>query len=147
MRKILLTLIISLSLFGCSKNEESSSPIIPQTKVPAKLIGSWKFVGIYNYFDIDQTDNPHIEYYENGEVITFSSNSTFNQNGEINYNGTFTITEDSVLKRFYNATNETNSFNYEVKIVTLNDSIMDYTCTNENNLGTCPCEAYRFVKL
>ena len=147
MKKIIFTLIISLTLLGCSKNEESTSTIIPQKTVPAKLIGSWKFVGIYNYFDIDQTDNPHIEYYQNGEVITFSSNSTFNQNGDINYNGTFIITEDSVLKRFYNATNETNSFNYDVKIVTLNDSIMDYTCTNENNLGTCPCEAHRFVKL
>ncbi len=139
--------MICVVLFGCSSNDENTSIILPQTTVPEVLIGSWKFVGIYNYFDIDQTDNPHVEYYENGEVITFSSNNTFNQNGEINYNGIFTITEDSVLKRFCNATNETNSFNYEVKIVTLNDSIMDYTCTNENNIGTCPCEAYRFVKL
>jgi hypothetical protein len=147
MRKIFLPLLICVVLFGCSSNDENTSIILPQTTVPEELIGSWKFIGIYNYYDIDQLDNPYIHLYENGEVITFSSNSTFNQNGEINYNGTFTISEDSVLKRFYNATNETNSFNYEVKIVTLNDSILDYTCTNENNIGTCPCEAYRFVKL
>ena len=143
MKKIILILIISLTLFGCSKNEESTSPIIPQTSVPAELIGSWKFVGIYNYFDIDQTDNPYIEYYDNGTVLHFNSNNTFSQDGEINSNGIYTVSVDSILTRFYS--NNPNAQN--VKIVTLNDSIFDFTCTKEQNIGTCPCEAYRYKKI
>lgn len=152
MKKIILILISCLAIIGCSSSEENKkeeNTVETPVEIPApeNLIGSWKFIGTYNYFDIDQTDNPHIEYYDNGNILTFNSNNTFNDNGEINYNGTFNIYDNFVLTRFYNATESTNSYTQKVKIVTLNDSILDFTCTSENNIGTCPCEAYRYVKL
>lgn len=141
MKKILLTLISCVTLFSCSSNDENK--VVVTTTVPQDLIGSWKFIGIYNYFDIDQTDNPHIDYYENGTVIHFNSNNTFSQDDEMNSNGNYTVSVDSVLTRFYSD----NPNAQYVKIVTLNDSILDFTCTNEENIGTCPCEAYRYKKV
>jgi hypothetical protein len=148
MRKIFLTLLICLLIISCSSNEENTNEEnAVEVSVPENLVGSWKFVGIYNYFDIDQVDEPYIENYDNGNILTFNSNNNFTDTGEINHNGTYKIYADSVLTRFFNATESTNSFSQNVKIVTLNDSILDFTCTNEDNIGTCPCEAYRYVKV
>lgn len=151
MKKIISILISCLAIIGCSSSEENKkeeNTVETPVEIPApeNLIGSWKFIGTYNYFDIDQTDNPYIEYYDNGNILSFSSNNTFTDTSN-NYNGTFKIYDDSVLTRFHNAKEITNAFTQKVKIVTLNDTILDYTCTGENNIGTCPCEAYRYVKL
>ena len=142
MKKILIALICCAAFVSCSSNDGNTLAVIPPA-APQGLIGSWKFVGTYNYFDIDQTDNPYIEYYDNGTVIHFNSNNTFSQDGEINSNGIYTVSVDSILTRFYS--NNPNAQN--VKIVTLNDSIFDFTCTKEQNIGTCPCEAYRYKKV
>lgn len=148
MKKIFITLISCLALISCSSNEENeTNENAIEVPVPEILVGSWKFVGIYNYFDIDQADNPYIEYYENGNILTLNSNNTFNDNGGFSYNGTYKIYADSVLTRFHNETESTNSFTQKVRIVKLNDSILDFTCTNEDNIGTCPCEAYRYIKV
>lgn len=61
----------------------------------------------------------------------------------MNSNGNYTVSVDSVLTRFYSD----NPNAHNVKIVTLNDSILDFTCTNEENIGTCPCDAYRYKKV
>ncbi|WP_395044544.1 hypothetical protein [Flavobacterium sp.] len=143
MKKIILLLTTLLTIISCSINNDNKAT----NSLQDELVGSWKFVGFYNYFDIDQADNPHIEYYNNGNILHFNSNNTFEEVGEINYNGTYTITADSVLTRFYNASEQNNSFTNEVKIVKLNDSIFDFTCTKEDNIGLCPCDANRHIKI
>lgn len=146
MKKIIIALLGYLTLIGCTSNDENTNEASAiEIPIPENLTGSWKFIGIYNYLDIDQVDHPNIEYYENGTILSFNANNTFNDTNGINNNGTFTIFSDSVLTRFYNGNNSIEPF--RVKIVTLNDSILDFTCTNQNNIGTCPCEAYRYKKI
>lgn len=137
--KTIILIISCIAIISCSSNNQNTN----ENPIQDSLIGNWKFVGIYNYFDIDQADNPHIEYYENGTVIHFNSNNTFSQVDEMNSNGNYTVSVDSVLTRFYSD----NPNAHNVKIVTLNDSILDFTCTNEENIGTCLCEAYRYKKV
>lgn len=146
MKKIIITLLSCMTIIGCTLDDENTNEASAiEVAIPENLIGSWKFVGIYNYFDIDQVDSPYIEYYDNGTILSFNANNTFNDTNGINNNGTFTIFSDSVLTRFYNANNSIEPF--RVKIVTLNDSILDFTCTNQNNTGNFPCEAYRYKKI
>lgn len=146
MKKLFLILTCCITIISCSSNDKNNEQIKNteiSTVLKNKLVGSWKFVGIYNYFDIDQSENPHIEYYENGNVLQFDSDNTFTDDGNINNNGNYNVYVDSVLTRLYTTSQQ----NYDVKIVKLNDSIFDLTCTNENNIGTCPCEAYRYIKV
>jgi hypothetical protein len=71
MRKIFLTLLICLLIISCSSNEENTNEEnAVEVSVPENLVGSWKFVGIYNYFDIDQVGEPYIENYDNGNILT-----------------------------------------------------------------------------
>ncbi len=147
MKKIYFLILVScVTIIGCSSNDENNEQvknIEPSIELKNKLVGSWKFVGIYNYFDVDQSENPHIEYYENGNVLQFYSDNTFTDDANTNTNGNYNVYLDSVLTRLFNTSQQ----NYDVKIVKLNDSIFDLTCTNENNTGTCPCEAYRYIKV
>jgi hypothetical protein len=141
MKKIILIVATILIVISCSNNDNRDTNSLNE-----KLKGSWKFVGFYNYFDIDQVDNPHIEYYENGDSLYFNSNNTFYKSGEIYYNGTYTISADSVLTMIY-TTGPNNPFTTKVKIVKLTDSLFDSTCTIDDNIGFCPCDATRYIKI
>lgn len=143
MKKTILVLATLATIISCTENQEES--INPLQTI---LLGKWQYVGFYNYVDIDQADNPYIYYSDNGSITEYFENNTFEEvSGELTFNGTYSVSTDSILSKHYLPTNQTNAFVSEVKILTLNSSILDVTCTKETDVGICPCDAERSQKL
>ena len=144
MKKILLTIIISLSLLSCSKNEENTT-LVPtnNNKMKENLIGSWKLIGYYDDIEDPETGtNYHL--IENSDVYKFSSNGNFDNVGDdINPDGTFTISVDSVLTRNYNSNSLNPNSTYIDKINLLNEQFFEHSCYQNGAL----CDTYRYEKV
>ena len=145
MKKTILTLIISLMLFGCSKNEENTSIVLPQTTVPANLIGSWKFVGTVYYYDLDVPEG-HFTPYEIENIKTFNSNNTFSSlEDSENYSGLYNVTSDSLLTLYYSPNPNGLTGGGVSKISLLNETTLEMTCENPDQNA---CNTFvRYIKV
>jgi hypothetical protein len=127
MKKILLTIIISLTLLGCSKNEENTTPVpTNKNKMKEVLIGTWKLIGYYDDIEDPETgSNYHL--IENGDIYKFSSNGNFDNVGDdINPDGTYSVSLDSVLTRNYNSNSLNPNITLNHKVFKLTNKYMEF---------------------
>ena len=143
MKKILLTIIISLTLLGCSKNEENTTLVpVNKNKMKEVLIGTWKLIGYYDDIEDPETGT---NYYlvENGDVYKFSSNGNFDNVGDdINPDGTYSVSLDSLLTRNYNSNSLNPNSTFVDKINLLNEQYFEYSCYQNGAI----CNIYRYIK-
>ena len=134
-----------VTCLSCSNNSTNSS----NNPVLENLIGTWKIMGYYTVVDLDAqepTDNFHLVDYVN--EITFNTNNTFSQIvGNANHNGTYSVSNDNVLKLNYkhNFPIETNSESVEISL--LNETTLE---TKLNPVGFCGTDAvvgYKYNKI
>lgn len=98
MNKIILILVCSLTILGCSTDEETNNT---NPELQSKIIGTWKNDGHY-----EDTPNPnpvpfeaeHFYPISNGVKITYYT-STYSSSylDEPIINGNYSITKDSIL--------------------------------------------------
>ena len=134
MKKILLTLIISLTLFGCSKNEEDTTLVpVNKNKMKEDLIGTWKLVGYYDDIEDPETGTNYHDV-ENGYQINYNLDNTFTNSNNIF--GTYTVSQDSILT----ITNDSNSVNpnatylRKIRILT-NMNLENYNYPSNNDVA------------
>ena len=140
MKKIILILISLIAVLGCSSNDESSKIV----ETPENLIGSWKFVGYYTLYDIDQEPGANYNPVENGGITTYYANNSFNYTEEsINYTGNYSVTADSILTLNYNQSTSNDPVGGgSSKITLLTNTVLEKTCLSGGD-----CETYRFEKI
>ena len=140
MKKIILTLVVScLAIFGCTSSDDNNESSI----LKEKLIGSWKLVGYYDDQEDPETgSNYHLV--DNGDVYKFSSDGNFDNVGdEINPDGSFSITIDSVLTRNFNENSLNPNSTYIDKINLLNEEYLEHSCYQNGAM----CDTYRYQKV
>ena len=145
MKKILLTLIISLTLLSCSKNDENTTLVpVNKNKIKEDLIGTWKLVGYYNDIEDPETGTNYHSL-ENGEILKFNIDGTFeNYLDTISTDGTFLVNAESVLTMNFNPTATGNpSSTYINKINKLTDNELEFHCNQTDVM----CDVYRYEKV
>lgn len=110
MKKIILILVCSLTILGCSTDEETNNT---NPELQSKLIGTWEYEGYYD--DVATDENPDGFFpTPSGFTITYFT-ETFSSSylGNPLKNGNYNVSNDSLL-----------THNDEVigKIVQINDS-------------------------
>lgn len=127
MKKIILILVCSLTIFGCSSNDESKN------NTPQELIGKWKFVGYYD--DVaNEPDGSNFHPLDNGDFIIFNNNNTFisGNNAIAINNGSYHVSSNMIMALNYNATTNMPATTYNVKITLLSDSVLECYVINDN---------------
>lgn len=66
MKNIFLLFFTVTTILSCSNSDTNEN-----TTIPAELIGTWQFKGIYSFDVVDENDMPLYTAYENGGFITF----------------------------------------------------------------------------
>lgn len=129
MKKIVLILICSLTIIGCSSNNEDKSII----ETPENLIGSWKFVGYYD--DVaNEPDGSNFHPLDNGDFIIFNNNNTFisGNNAIAINNGSYQVSSNMIMALNYNATPNIPATTYNAKITLLSESVLECYVINDN---------------
>ena len=140
MKKIFFTLFTVATLFSCSNNSTNED-----NTVPAELIGTWQFKGIYSFDVVDENDMPLYTAYENGGFITFYENKNFKQIiDNLEYTGMFTVTNANKLTLTYNpnqiglSTEPKSS-----KIYFLSENVLKLSCFDD---GLCDIVRYEKIE-
>jgi hypothetical protein len=121
MKKILI-IVALISLASCSKNEEEEN----SNPLQEKLVGSWRFVGLFHY-DLDLPNGEYFEPYENGGTDIYYENNLFDfyLNNSLLHNGSFYVTsQDSLLYRTFYQNGQMISTDI-VKITKLTPTILE----------------------
>lgn len=140
MKKIILTLTCCIAIISCSSNDENNETNL----MKEKLVGSWKLVGYYDDIDNDPITGTNYHLVENGDVYKFNSDGTFDNVGdEINPDGTFSVSIDSVLTRNFNANSLNPNMIFNDKIYILTDEILQFSCYQDGAM----CDTYRYQKV
>ncbi|WP_395044112.1 lipocalin family protein [Flavobacterium sp.] len=133
MKKIILTLISCITIVSCSNNDENNQTNL----MKEKLVGTWKLIGYYDDMDNDPITGTNYHLVENGDVYKFSSDGQFDNVGdEINPDGIFSVSEDSVITRNFNANSLNPNMTFNDKILILNEQYLEYyPFLGEGSLG------------
>jgi len=113
MKNLIIIILIAITSFGCSKNNDD-----PKTNIPGNLIGKWKLIEIYtnsgngeNYWVKTDTGKPYdIWYKENSEIVISSMSENCNT-------GTFVVSSDNKITYSFPCTGDSN-----VKIESLSET-------------------------
>jgi hypothetical protein len=128
MKKILFILAL-ISILSCSKTEEEAINPLKE-----KLVGSWRFVGNLHY-DVDHPDGELFDPVENGNVLKFYNNDTYENNliTDFYYQyGDYNVSsQDSILNRSFNQSYNQTSYGSE-KITKLTTTTLELSPLNEN---------------
>lgn len=140
MKNIILTLVFTTTILGCTNNKESTEE---ETAIPQELIGAWQFKGIYSHDGLDENRNPLYTPYENGDIITFNSDKTFTHLLQsYQYTGTFAVINGEKINfRYYPNPNGINNIGSS-KISLLTENELRLTCLND-----VPCDVIRYEKI
>lgn len=91
-------MVVLICVISCSKDEDETENLLQD-----KLVGSWRFVGLFHY-DIDMPGGEYFEPYENGGIDNYYENNLFDSylNNSLIDNGSFYVTpQDSLLHRTF----------------------------------------------
>lgn len=136
MKKSILIFFLVTAFMSCSKNEE-------ETTIPQELIGTWQFKGIYSHDVYDENNMPLYTPYENGALTTYFENNTFTHQLEnVSYTGTFSVTNDMILKLKYYQSSTNSIIKSSDKISKLTDNVLEITCVSSDL-----CDTYRYEKV
>lgn len=140
MKKIILITGILITIVSCSSDNDNKS----NNFIKDKLTGSWKLVGYYDDIDNDPITGTNYHLVENGDVYKFSSDGTFDNIGdEINPDGTFSVSIDSVLTRNFNSNSLNPNVIFNDKIYILTDETLQFSCYQDGAM----CDTYRYQKV
>ena len=138
MKKITLILISCIAMISCSSNDNN------ENSIPQELIGSWKLVGYYDDMDNDPITGTNYHLIENGDVFQFNSDGTFDNVGdEINPDGNYSVSSDSVLTRNFNTNSLNPDMTFYDKIYILTDDVLQFSCNQTDAM----CDTYRYEKV
>ena len=139
MKNIFLLFFTVTTILSCSNSDTNEN-----TTIPAELIGTWQFKGIYSFDQVDENDMPLYTPYENGDYISFNENKTFTHILENNeYNGTFYVTNANKLTMTYNPNQiGLNTNPVSSNIYSLSTNILKLSCLEEGL-----CDIIRYEKI
>ncbi|NMH24358.1 hypothetical protein [Flavobacterium solisilvae] len=139
MKNIFLLFFTVTTILSCSNSDTNEN-----TTIPAELIGTWQFKGIYSFDVVDENDMPLYTAYENGGFITFYENKNFKQIiDNLEYTGMFSVNNANKLILTYDpnqiglSTEPGNS-----KIYFLSENVLKLSCFDDGL-----CDIIRYEKI
>lgn len=112
---------------SCSRNEDNSKSFDT-----SRILGKWQYVEALA-FDPDNPDGPNL--ITDGPITDFKSDGTFNtSNTPYATNGTYTVSNDSILELNYSPGNSSDYYYKKITVITNNNLILDNDYTSS---GAC----------